>query len=66
MTDLELKHLKQDLQFVINDLTRTRKMKANLEKQDMNKNALDSFLTITLDIDIEYNIKRLIEIQNKL
>lgn len=66
MTDLELKHLKQDLQFVINDLTRTRKMKANLEKQDMNKNALDSFLTITLDTDIKYNIKRLIEIQNKL
>ena len=66
MTDLELKHLKQDLQFVINDLTRTRKMKANLEKQDMNKNALDSFLTITLDTDIKYNIKRLIDIQNKL
>ena len=66
MTDLELKHLKQDLQFVINDLTRTRKMKANLQKQDMNKNALDSFLTITLDTDIKYNIKRLIEIQNKL
>jgi hypothetical protein len=66
MTDLELKHLKQDLQFVINDLTRTRKMKANLEKQDMNKNALDSFLTITLDTDIKYNIQRLIEIQNKL
>ncbi len=66
MTDLELKHLKQDLQFVINDLTRTRKMKANLEKQDMNKNALDSFLTITLDTDIKYNIKRLIEIQKKL
>jgi len=66
MTDLELKHLKDDLQFVINDLTRTRKMKANLEKQDMNKNALDSFLTITLDTDIKYNIKRLIEIQNKL
>ena len=56
-TDLELKHLKDDLQFVINDLTRTRKMKANLEKQDMNKNALDSFLTITLDTDIKYNIK---------
>ena len=66
MTDLELKHLKLDLQFVINDLTRTRKMKANLEKQDMNKNALDSFLTITLDTDIKYNIQRLIEIQNKL
>ena len=66
MTDLELKHLKDDLQFVINDLTRTRKMKANLEKQDMNKNALDSFLTITLDTDIKYNIKRLIEIQEKL
>ena len=66
MTDLELKHLKDDLQFVINDLTRTRKMKANLENQDMNKNALDSFLTITLDTDIKYNIKRLIEIQNKL
>ena len=66
MTDLELKHLKDDLQFVINDLTRTRKMKANLEKQDMNKNALDSFLTITLDTDIKYNIKRLIQIQNKL
>ena len=66
MTDLELKHLKQDLQFVINDLTRTRKMKANLEKQDMNKNALDSFLTITLDTDIKYNIQRLIQIQNKL
>tara|TARA_Y100000004_G_scaffold83209_1_gene93452 strand:+ start:517 stop:717 length:201 start_codon:yes stop_codon:yes gene_type:complete len=66
MTDLELKFLKDDLQFVINDLTRTRKMKANLEKQDMNKNALDSFLTITLDTDIKYNIKRLIEIQNKL
>ena len=66
MTDLELKFLKQDLQFVINDLTRTRKMKANLEKQDINKNALDSFLTITLDTDIKYNIKRLIEIQNKL
>lgn len=66
MTDLELKFLKQDLQFVINDLTRTRKMKANLEKQDMNKNALDSFLTITLDTDIKYNIKRLIDIQNKL
>lgn len=66
MTDLELKHLKQDLQFVINDLTRTRKMKANLEKQDMNKNALDSFLAITLDTDIKYNIQRLIEIQNKL
>mgnify|MGYP003668031495 FL=1 len=66
MTDLELKFLKQDLQFVINDLTRTRKMKANLEKQDMNKNALDSFLTITLDTDIKYNIQRLIEIQNKL
>ena len=66
MTDLELKHLKDDLQFVINDLTRTRKMKANLEKQDMNKNALDSFLTITLDTDIKYNIKRLIDIQNKL
>lgn len=66
MTDLELKHLKQDLQFVINDLTRTRKIKANLEKQDMNKNALDSFLTITLDTDIKYNIKRLIEIQEKL
>jgi hypothetical protein len=66
MTDLELKHLKDDLQFVINDLTRTRKMKANLEKQDMNKNALDSFLTITLDTDIKYNIQRLIEIQNKL
>jgi uncharacterized metal-binding protein len=66
MTDLELKDLKQDLQFVINDLTRTRKMKANLEKQDMNKNALDSFLAITLDTDIRYNIKRLIEIQEKL
>ena len=66
MTDLELKHLKDDLQFVINDLTRTRKMKANLEKQDMNKNALDSFLTITLDTDIKYNIQRLIDIQNKL
>jgi len=66
MTDLELKHLKDDLQFVINDLTRTRKMKANLEKQDMNKNALDSFLTITLDTDIRYNIQRLIDIQNKL
>ena len=66
MTDLELKFLKQDLQFVINDLTRTRKMKANLEKQDMNKNALDSFLTITLDTDIKYNIQRLIDIQNKL
>jgi uncharacterized metal-binding protein len=66
MTDLELKHLKLDLQFVINDLTRTRKMKANLEKQDMNKNALDSFLAITLDTDIKYNIQRLIEIQNKL
>ena len=66
MTDLELKHLKQDLQFVINDLTRTRKLKANLEKQDMNKNALDSFLTITLDTDIKYNIQRLIQIQNKL
>jgi len=66
MTDLELKFLKQDLQFVINDLTRTRKMKANLEKQDMNKNALDSFLAITLDTDIKYNIQRLIEIQNKL
>ena len=66
MTNLELKHLKDDLQFVINDLTRTRKMKANLEKQDMNKNALDSFLTITLDTDIKYNIQRLIEIQNKL
>ena len=66
MTNLELKHLKDDLQFVINDLTRTRKMKANLQKQDMNKNALDSFLTITLDTDIKYNIQRLIEIQNKL
>tara|TARA_R100000742_G_C4183906_1_gene18124 strand:+ start:15 stop:215 length:201 start_codon:yes stop_codon:yes gene_type:complete len=66
MTDLELKFLKDDLQFVINDLTRTRKMKANLEKQDMNKNALDSFLAITLDTDIKYNIQRLIEIQNKL
>ena len=66
MTDLELKPLKDDLQFVINDLTRTRKMKANLEKQDMNKNALDSFLTITLDTDIRYNIQRLIDIQNKL
>ena len=66
MTDLELKDLKDDLQFVINDLTRTRKMKANLEKQDMNKNALDSFLTITLDTDIRYNIQRLIDIQNKL
>ena len=66
MTDLELKHLKDDLQFVINDLTRTRKMKANLENQDMNKNALDSFLAITLDTDIKYNIQRLIEIQNKL
>ena len=66
MTDLELKHLKDDLQFDINDLTRTRKMKANLEKQDMNKNALDSFLTITLDTDIKYNIQRLIQIQNKL
>jgi len=66
MTDTEKMFLKQDLQFVINDLTRTRKMKANLEKQDMNKNALDSFLTITLDTDIKYNIKRLIEIQNKL
>ena len=66
MTDLELKHLKDDLQFVINDLTRTRKMKANLENQDMNKNALDSFLTITLDTDIRYNIQRLIDIQNKL
>ena len=66
MTDLELKFLKDDLQFVINDLTRTRKMKANLEKQDMNKNALDSFLTITLDTDIKYNIQRLIQIQNKL
>ena len=66
MTDLELKFLKQDLQFVINDLTRTRKMKANLEKQEMNKNALDSFLTITLDTDIKYNIQRLIDIQNKL
>jgi len=66
MTDLELKHLKQDLQFVINDLTRTRKMKSNLEKQDRNKNDLNSFLAITLDIDIEYNIKRLIDIQNKL
>ena len=66
MTDLELKHLKDDLQFVINDLTRTRKMKANFEKQDMNKNALDSFLTITLDTDIKYNLQRLIQIQNKL
>jgi len=66
MTDLELKFLKLDLQFVINDLTRTLKMKANLEKQDMNKNALDSFLAITLDTDIKYNIQRLIEIQNKL
>lgn len=66
MTDLELKFLKDDLQFVINDLTRTRKLKANLEKQDMNKNALDSFLTITLDTDIKYNIQRLIDIQNKL
>ena len=66
MTDLELKHLKQDLEFVINDLTRTRKMKSNLEKQDMNKNALDSFLTITLDTDIKYNIQRLIQIQEKL
>jgi len=66
MNDLELKFLKQDLQFVINDLTRTRKMKANLQKQDMNKNALDSFLAITLDTDIKYNIQRLIEIQNKL
>jgi len=66
MTDLELKFLKQDLQFVINDLTRTRKLKANLEKQDRNKNDLNSFLAITLDIDIEYNIKRLIDIQNKL
>ena len=66
MTDLELKFLKDDLQFVINDLTRTLKMKANLEKQDMNKNALDSFLAITLDTDIKYNIQRLIEIQNKL
>jgi len=66
MNDLELKHLKDDLQFVINDLTRTRKMKANLEKQDRNKNDLNSFLAITLDIDIEYNIKRLIDIQNKL
>ena len=66
MTDTEKMFLKQDLQFVINDLTRTRKMKANLEKQDMNKNALDSFLTITLDTDIRYNIQRLIDIQNKL
>ena len=66
MTDLELKDLKDDLQFVINDLTRTRKLKANLEKQDMNKNALDSFLAITLDTDIRYNIQRLIDIQNKL
>jgi hypothetical protein len=66
MTDLELKFLKQDLQFVINDLTRTRKIKANLEKQDRNKNDLNSFLTITLDTDIKYNIKRLIDIQNKL
>ena len=66
MTDLELKFLKQDLQFVINDLTRTRKIKANLEKQDRNKNDLNSFLAITLDTDIRYNIKRLIEIQNKL
>jgi len=66
MTNLELKDLKQDLQFVINDLTRTRKLKANLEKQDRNKNDLNSFLAITLDIDIEYNIKRLIDIQNKL
>jgi len=66
MTDTEKMFLKQDLQFVINDLTRTRKMKANLEKQDMNKNALDSFLTITLDTDIKYNIQRLIQIQEKL
>ena len=66
MTDLELKFLKQDLQFVINDLTRARKMKANLEKQDRNKNDLNSFLAITLDTDIKYNIKRLIDIQNKL
>ena len=66
MTDLELKHLKQDLQFVINDLTRTRKLKANLEKQDRNKNDLNSFLAITLDTDIRYNIQRLIDIQNKL
>ena len=51
MTDLELKHLKDDLQFVINDLTRTRKMKANLEKQDMNKNALDSFLAMFLFLE---------------
>jgi len=66
MTDTEKMFLKQDLQFVINDLTRTRKLKSNLEKQDRNKNDLNSFLAITLDIDIEYNIKRLIDIQNKL
>ena len=66
MTDLELKDLKEDLQFVINDLTRTRKLKANLEKQDRNKNDLNSFLAITLDTDIRYNIQRLIDIQNKL
>mgnify|MGYP003115049111 FL=1 len=66
MTDLELKDLKDDLQFVINDLTRTRKLKANLEKQDRNKNDLNSFLAITLDTDIRYNIQRLIDIQNKL
>ena len=66
MTDLELKDLKDDLQFVINDLTRTRKLKANLEKQDRNKNDLNSFLAITLDTDIKYNIQRLIDIQNKL
>ena len=62
MTDLELKDLKDDLQFVINDLTRTRKLKANLEKQDRNKNDLNSFLAITLDTDIRYNIQRLIDI----
>jgi hypothetical protein len=66
MTDLELKDLKDDLQFVINDLTRTRKLKANLEKQDRNKNDLNSFLAITLDTDIRYNIQRLIDIQKKL
>tara|TARA_Y100001937_G_scaffold61219_1_gene83870 strand:- start:620 stop:820 length:201 start_codon:yes stop_codon:yes gene_type:complete len=66
MTDTEKMFLKQDLQFVINDLTRTRKIKANLEKQDRNKNDLNSFLAITLDTDIKYNIKRLIDIQNKL
>ena len=66
MTDTEKMFLKQDLQFVINDLTRTRKIKANLEKQDRNKNDLNGFLAITLDTDIKYNIKRLIDIQNKL